>query len=110
MKSDALADPAGIVLSKIDCTSPAYPGVNTAVSLGAVIVINGYAFKCTASGTTATTFIGFSKFNLTKGATTTDGSVTWTSFGKAAWLRFRFGNTSASAAVPVSQAYECWES
>jgi len=109
MKSDGVADPAGILLSKIDCIAPVYPGVSTVVALGAVIVINGYAFKCTVNGTTAATFIGFSKFNLTKGATTTDGSVTWTSFGKAAWLRFTFGNTSGSAAIPASQVYELFQ-
>lgn len=109
MKSDGLADPPGIVLSKIDCIAPAYPGVNTAVALGAVMVLNGYAFKATANGTTATTFIGFSKFNLTKGATTTDGSVTWTSFGKSAWLRFRFVNAGTPAAAPVAQTYEVFE-
>ena len=111
MKSDDsnLSDPEGIVLGKIDCVAPVYPGVSTVVATGAVIVLNGYAFKATAGGTTAATFIGFSKFNLTKGATTTDGSVTWTSFGKAAWLRFRFANVGSGSATPVAQSYELFQ-
>jgi hypothetical protein len=112
MKSDdsSLEDPAGIVLTKIDCIAPAYPGVSTVVSTGAVMVLNGYAFKATSGGTTAASFIGFSNFNTVKGATTTDGSVTWTSYGKAAWLRFRFANVSVSSGVaPVAQAYELFQ-
>jgi hypothetical protein len=112
MKSDQSVDaddPVGIMLNKVDCIAPPYPGTGTVVATGAVIVINGYAFKATTGGTTAATFIGFSKFNLTKGATTTDGSVVWTSFGKSAWLRFRFGNVSATPGTPTAQAYELFQ-
>lgn len=115
MRSDGVADPEGIILQKIDCIAPTYAqlggtnGQGATVALGAVMVINGYAFVATVGGTTAATFIGFSKFNLTKGATTTDNSVTWTSQGKAAFLRFRFANVSGTAATPVAQAYEIFQ-
>jgi hypothetical protein len=71
--------------------------------------MNGYLFQATTSGTTATTFIGFSAFNLTKGATTPDGSVVWTSFGKATLVRARFANVSTTAATPNDQQYDFWE-
>lgn len=105
----AISDPAGIVLTKIDCIQPIYPGVATVVATGFVMVLNGYAFKATTGGTTATPFIGFSKFNLTNGATTTDGTVTWTCYGKAAWLLFTFGNTSATPATPAAQDYALFQ-
>jgi hypothetical protein len=109
MRSDSLADPVGLVLSKIDCIQPVYPGVNTVVAAATWLVLNGYLFFTTAGGTTATKFIGFSNFNTVKGATTLDGSVTWISHGKAALLRFLFANVSLVAATPVAQAYELFQ-
>jgi hypothetical protein len=108
-RPDGTQETAGISISQVDCISPVYPGVNTAVAAGAFTVLNGYLFKATTGGTTATTFIGFSKFNTTKGATTTDGSVVWTSFGKAVLLRAVFSNattTPAGGATPVAQVYD----
>jgi hypothetical protein len=105
----AIGDPAGIVLSKIDCIAPIYPGASTVVATGAVIVINGYAFKATTGGTTAAAFIGFSNFNLTNGATTTDGSVTWTCYGKAAWLMFTFANVTGGPLTPAAQDYALFQ-
>jgi hypothetical protein len=111
MRSDGTTETAGIVLSHLDCISPEYPGVSTAVSVGpgSFFVMNGYLFEATTAGTTAVTFIGYSKFNTTEGATTTDGTVVWTSHGKAALIRFLFGNVSGSAATPVAQTYELFE-
>ena len=67
-------------------------GVDTVVAAGTYTVLNGYLFIASTGGTTATTFIGFSKFNTSRGATTADGSVVWTSYGKAGLVRFDFGN------------------
>lgn len=110
MRSDGLADPAGIVLSKIDCIQPEYPGVGVVVPATTWMVMNGYLFYTTAGGTTAANFPGFSNFNLVKGVSTIDGSVTWVSSGKAALLRFVFGNVSAAPATPVAQNYELFQS
>jgi hypothetical protein len=70
------------------------------------MVMNGYLFQATVGGTTAATFIGWSSFNTTKGATTTDGSLTWTSLGKAILIRARFANISTTSATPVQQEYD----
>lgn len=112
MRSDGTTETAGIVLSKIDCIQPEYPGAGQAVTSASNtwFVMNGYLFLCTTSGTTASPFIGFAAFNKTKGATTTDGTAVWTSYGKAALLRFLFGNVSASPATPVAQTYELFQS
>jgi hypothetical protein len=111
MRSDGTTETAGIVLSHLDCISPEYPGTAQVVTAGptSYFVMNGYLFEATTGGTTATTFIGASAFNTTKGKTTADGSVVWTSLGKAALIRFLFGNVSVSAATPVAQAYELFE-
>lgn len=112
-RPDGIADPAGIELNEVDCIAPLYPGTGTVVTASynqsAYFVMNGYLFQATTTGTTNTTFIGFSAFNLTKGATTLDGSVTWTSFGKATLIRARFANVSTTAASPVNQQYDWFE-
>lgn len=100
---------AGIILVQVQPVAPVYPGVNTVVATGAVMVLNGYAFKATTGGTTAAAFIGFSKFNTTAGATTTDGTVTWTCYGKAIWLEFQFENVTAGALTPAAMDFELFQ-
>jgi hypothetical protein len=115
MRPDGVTETEGIILSTpLDCLQPLYiggvsPYTATAVSLGTYMVMNGYLFQATVSGTTATAFIGFAAFNLTKGATTTDGSVTWTSFGKAALVRAHFANVTSGSLTPVTQSYDLFE-
>jgi hypothetical protein len=112
-RPQGLIEPAGIAIDNVDCISPEYPGVSTAVTasyaVSSYFVMNGYLFQATTGGTTATTFIGFNAFNLTKGATTTDGTVVWTSHGKAVLVRARFANYSTTPATPVAQEYDFWE-
>jgi hypothetical protein len=112
-RPNGTTETAGIVIDGIDCIAPVYPGTATVVAASfnptSYIVLNGYLFGATTGGTTAATFIGFSKFNTVKGATTTDGTVVWTSFGKAAIVRIRFANVSIAAATPVAQEYDLWE-
>lgn len=118
MRSDGVVDPSGIQISQMDFIQPDYPGTlitsgtsqaNWIVTVGSWMVMNGYLFQATVGGAVAATFIGWSAFNTTKGATTTDGSVTWTSFGKAGVIRAVFGNLSGSPAVPAAQAYEFFQ-
>lgn len=118
MRSDGTVDPSGIQISQMDFIQPDYPGTlitsgtsqaNWVVTVGSWMVMNGYLFQATVGGAVAATFIGWSAFNTTKGATTTDGSVTWTSFGKAGVIRTVFGNLSGSSAVPAAQAYEFFQ-
>jgi hypothetical protein len=112
-RPNGTTETTGITIDGVDCISPVYPGVGVVVTAGTTpasyMILNGYLFQATASGTTAATFIGFSKFNTTKGATTTDGTVVWTSFGKAAIIRARFANSSLVAATPVAQEYDWFE-
>jgi hypothetical protein len=110
MHPDALAETAGIIFGGMDCVSPAYPGSATVVAQNTYMRLNGYLFKATTGGTTATKFIGFSNFNTARLATTTDGTVVWTSYGKAALVRIRYANVSGSTATPVAQTQEIWES
>jgi len=109
MRSDSLADPTGIVVGGADCIQPPYPGTATVVATSAYMELNGYLFQATTGGTTAVKFIGFANFNTVKGAVTTDGSVVWTSRGKAALVRLRFANVSLAAATPTAQAYEFFQ-
>lgn len=110
MRPQGIADPAGINEGNIDVVSPLYPGTSQAVSLGAYMSMNGYLYLCTTAGTTAATFIGGAAFNQTKGSTTTDGTVTWTSYGKAILIRMRISNSSGSAAISVAQEYDFFAS
>jgi hypothetical protein len=110
MHSDGLAETAGIIFGGLDCVAPVYPGSGVVVATGAYAVLNGYLFKATTGGTTAVKFIGFSNFKTVKGATTTDGSVVWTSFSKAALIRVRYANvTSAGPLTPVAQMWELFQ-
>jgi hypothetical protein len=127
MKPDGIGETLDVTLNHLDFIQPVYPGASNApqggtnppvstytqasVASGTWMVMNGYLFQATQSGTqnTAATFIGWSAFNTTKGATTTDGSVTWTSFGKAGLVRFQFGNVNASAKIPTAASYELFQ-
>jgi len=112
-RPNGTTETAGIVIDGVDCIQPVYPGTSTVVTAGfnpaSYMELNGYLFQATTTGTTAANFIGFSAFNLAKGATTTDGTVVWTSFGKAVIVRIRFANVSITAATPVAQEYDVWE-
>jgi hypothetical protein len=105
-----IPDPAGISMGNVDILMPLYPGTSASVSAGTYMVMNGYLYLCTVAGTTASTFIGGSAFNQTKGATTTDGTVTWTSYGKTALVRARISNSSGSGAIPAAQEYDFFAS
>ena len=106
MNADGIAETTGITLNVLNFIQPVYPGVGASVTAGAWMVINGYLFLATTGGTTASTFIGFSNFNLKKGATTTDGTVVWTSYGKAGLARFLFSNVTAGGALtPTAREY-----
>lgn len=110
MHSDGATETAGIIFGGLDCVAPVYPGSGVVVAQNAYMVLNGYLFKATTGGTTAVKFIGFQNFNLVKGATTTDGTVVWTSFSKTALIRVRYANVSGSTATPVSQIWELFQS
>jgi hypothetical protein len=74
--------------------------------------MNGYLFEAiqaASASTAATTFIGWSAFNLSKGSTTTDGSVTWLSYGKAGLIRFSFGNVTGTAAQVTAREYSTYQ-
>jgi hypothetical protein len=118
MRSDGIADPAGIELSQMDFVQPVYPGSNIAsgtsqanwvVNAGSWTVINGYLYQATVGGAVGSTFPTTFAANTAKGSTVTDGSVTWTCFGKAGVIRAVFGNLSGSAAIPAAQAYELFQ-
>jgi hypothetical protein len=109
-RPNQVVDTTGVVAATCDVIQPMYPGVSQSVTAGfgisALMSLNGYLYWCTTSGTTASTFIGSGSFNQTKGATTTDGSVVWTSLGKACVIALRFANSSGSASYPVAQEYD----
>jgi hypothetical protein len=127
MKSDGATESTAIVLNHLDFIQPVYPGASgqptggtnppvstytqATVAAGTWMVMNGYLFQAIQVGSqsTATTFIGWAAFNTPKGKTTTDGSVTWLSYGKAGLVRFHFGNVSATATVPTATAYELFQ-
>ena len=112
MRPSSTTETAGIsVAGNMDCIAPVYPGTSTGVTQGvsSYMVLNGYLFWATASGTTASTFIGFGAFNITKGGTTTDGTVTWTCLGKAVLVRAHFMNATGSAAYPAVQEYDLFQ-
>jgi len=108
-RPDNLTETSGIVLGGMDCIQPVYPGTSTVVATNAYTVLNGYLFQATTGGTTATKFIGFQNFNTVIGKTTADGTVVWTSRGKAALVRVRFANVGVAPATPVAQTYALWQ-
>jgi hypothetical protein len=119
-RPDGIADPTGITVGgQMDFIQPAYPGTaiasgtnqsNWVVTAGSWMVLNGYLFYATVGGAVASQFIGFQNFNLTEGATTIDGSVTWTCRGKAGLVRTLFSNNSASTQTPAAQTYMFFQS
>jgi len=110
MRHDGPTETTGIVFGGMDCISPLYPGTSTVVAINTYVVLNGWLFKATTGGTTAVKFIGFPNFNTVKGATTTDGTVVWTSFGKAVLVRIRYANVSVSPATPVAAIIALFQS
>jgi hypothetical protein len=109
MRPQYATESAGIQIGNVDCSPLLYPGVNTAASLGTYMVMAGTLYLCIAAGTTAAAFIGGSAFNQTKGQTTTDGTVTWLSYGKATLIRVHISNSTGSAATPVAQEYDFFQ-
>jgi hypothetical protein len=103
MKPQGIPDGTGLSMNVIGFQAPLYPGTSQSVSLLAYMTMNSYLFICTAAGTTAATFIGGPAFATAKGATTTDGTVTWTCLGKAGLINLRYVNGSGSAAAPAAQ-------
>lgn len=121
MRPDSVVETSGISASyPFDCQSPLYPcatpGSTTytqqSVAPGTYMVMNGSLFVATQAGSqsTAATFIGAAAFQVSKGTTVTDGSVTWYCYGKATLVHVRFENATSSAAVPVAQEYDLFES
>lgn len=110
MRPQGLADPAGISLGQADVVAPLYPGTSQSVAANAYMVMNSTLYICTVAGTTAATFIGGAAFNQAKGATTTDGTVTWSSEGKAILIRVRITNSSGSGAAALAQEYDFFAS
>lgn len=112
MRPSSTAETVGIsVAGNMDCIAPVYPGTSTGVTAGtgSYMVLNGYLFWATTTGTTASTFIGFSAFNLAVGGTTTDGSVVWTCLGKAVLVRAHFMNSTSGALYPAVQEYDLFQ-
>ena len=127
MKSDGIADPAGIILNHLDFVQPVYPGASAApqggtnppsatytqvsVLPGAWMVLNGNLFQAVnlVSASTAATFIGGAAFAVSKGTLVTDGSVTWQAFGKAGLVRMAFANSETTSRYPATQTYELFQ-
>ncbi len=82
-----------------------------AVAVGTYMVMNGTLFISTSvAQTTAATFIGGAAFNVSKGTTVTDGTVTWLCLGKATLVHTRFENSGDASATPTAQEYDLFQS
>ena len=121
MRPDSVVETSGISAAyPFDCQSPLYPGATPgsatytqeSVAPNTYMVMNGNLFISTQTGSqnTAGTFIGGAAFNVAKGTIVTDGSVTWLCLGKATLVHARFENSTSSAATPVAQEYDLWQS
>lgn len=120
IRPDSVVETAGISASfPFDCQSPLYPGATpgastytqVSVAPNTYMVMNGNLFISTQTGSqnTASTFVGAAAFNVSKGTTVTDGSVTWLALGKATLVHARFENTGNAAATPTAQEYDIFQ-
>ena len=80
---DHLPDLSAGITVAIDGSGFGARANTTAVALGATIVESSVIYQCTTAGTTAAVA---PTFNAAVGATTTDGTVAWTSRGAAAMV------------------------
>src|SRR5258708_6418460 len=119
MKPSGVAETPGIsMVANLDCLAPLYPGATPgastytqiAVTPNTYMVMNGNLFVSTlATNSTAATFIGGAAFNVAKGTTVADGSVTWLCLGKAVVVRAHFINNGTNAQIPVQQETDLFE-
>jgi hypothetical protein len=109
MRPQGILDPAGVLVTPTGYRMPLYPGTSQSVALLAYMVMQSTVYVCTVAGTTASTFIGGSAFNRTKGVTTTDGTVTWTSKGQGGLINLRLSNMTGSAAIPTAQEMDFFQ-
>lgn len=119
-RPDSTVETVGITANyPFDCQSPLYPGATpgssaftqVSVAPGTYMVLNGLLFVASQSGSQniAAAFIGAAAFNVAKGTTVTDGSVTWYCLGKATLVHARFENAGNAAAIPVAQEYDLFQ-
>lgn len=119
MKPSGVAETPGIsMVPNLDCLAPLYPGATpgastytqVAVTPGTYMQMNGNLFISTlATNSTASTFVGGAAFNVAKGATVVDGSVTWLCLGKAQVVRAHFINNGSNAQTPVQQEMDIFQ-
>lgn len=119
VKPQGIAETQGLsMVPQLDCIAPLYPGATpgsstytvAAVAQGTYMVMNGTLFIATSvAQTTAATFIGGAAFNVSKGTTVTDGTVTWLCLGKAILLRAHYINNSSASLTPVAQEWDVFQ-
>ena len=119
MKPSGVAETPGIsMVPNLDCLSPLYPGATpgsstytvAAVAVGTYMAMNGNLFISTSvAQTTAATFIGGAAFQVSKGTTVTDGTVTWLCLGKAVIVRAHYITNGSNAQYPVAQEIDIFQ-